>query len=137
MPDSPVPNHGKARVLVVDDEEDCLRVLRDFLEMEGLEVVCARDGATAVRHCQMAPFQLVITDWQMPGMSGNSLIDWIQAHQPTTPVILITGWQELIAAAGMPLPPCEAKFGKPIVQETLVREVRRVLGKSQPPPART
>jgi len=58
------------RVLVVDDDPACLRILRKFLEKEGYQVMVAADGATGLAQAQQGKPELIICDWMMPGLDG-------------------------------------------------------------------
>ncbi len=80
----------RARILVVDDEPSIRTVLKAHLTRDGYEVVTATDGAEAVGALGQAPFDLVLSDLKMPGMSGLELLAWVTREQPGLPVILIT-----------------------------------------------
>ena len=58
------------RVLVVDDDPACLRILQKFLEKEGYQVMVAPDGASGLAQAQQEKPDLIICDWMMPGMDG-------------------------------------------------------------------
>ena len=62
-----------AKIMVVDDEPQILRVLRRALESHGFEVSTAPDAATALDMMKVIPVQLLITDLRMPDMSGIEL----------------------------------------------------------------
>ncbi|HEX2676779.1 MAG TPA: response regulator [Polyangiales bacterium] len=68
------------RVLVVDDEELVVHLLRRYLQKWGHEAVCATDGSEAWEQFQKEPVPMVITDWMMPRMTGLDLIRKIRAH---------------------------------------------------------
>lgn len=86
-----------SHVLVVDDDKEICRVLCDILQLEGIETTACLSAYAALEAMQESTFQLVITDWAMPGMSGYELIAEIQSNYPNVQVALITGWgNELI-----------------------------------------
>jgi response regulator RpfG family c-di-GMP phosphodiesterase len=60
----------KTTMLVVDDEEDIVNLMRDFLEAEGYGVRTAHDGASALEILQSTPVDGVLLDVMMPGQSG-------------------------------------------------------------------
>jgi DNA-binding NtrC family response regulator len=86
-------------VLLVDDEPGVLYTLREVLIERGHRVLTAPSGATALP--QLDDASVVVTDLQMPGMSGLELIAAITARDPSLPVILLTahGSEKVAVAA--------------------------------------
>jgi two-component system cell cycle response regulator len=66
------------KVLVVDDDPACLRILRKFLEKEGYEVKVAADGASGLAQAQEERPELIICDWMMPGLDGPQVCEAIK-----------------------------------------------------------
>lgn len=63
---------GKGTVLVVDDDEDLLEIVRDVILQEGFDVIVAQDGAEALERMRTGKVPcLVLLDLKMPGMSGQ------------------------------------------------------------------
>ena len=60
-------------VLIVDDDPIALELLRDTLAHAGHDLACASNGAEAFEHLKREEFNVLITDWQMPGMDGIEL----------------------------------------------------------------
>jgi putative two-component system response regulator len=89
---SPVPP-GSARVLVVDDLAQNRTMLRRILETEGYQVVTAADATAALAEVERLPPDLVLSDVQMPGLSGIELCHQLKSDPRTrlVPVVLITG----------------------------------------------
>ena len=81
---------GKS-ILIVDDEEDLRDVISARFEMEGCEVMTAIDGDSAIALLRVRPFDAVISDIRMPGMSGLELTKLTRGFKPAPAVILITG----------------------------------------------
>jgi CheY-like chemotaxis protein len=79
------------RVLVADDDEAIQLCLGDVLKGAGCRVHMASDGIEAVRILEAVSVDLVITDYDMPRMSGLELIRWCQAILPGLPTLLISG----------------------------------------------
>ena len=71
MPEGP-------RVLVVDDDPACLRILKKFLEKEGYQVTVAADGAAGLAQAQEERPELIICDWMMPGLDGPQVCQAIK-----------------------------------------------------------
>jgi len=81
----------QGRVLVIDDEESIREYLAMMLERDGYEVVATADGKKATRLQSQQGFDVVITDIQLPGMSGIEILGALKESDPTMPVIIVTG----------------------------------------------
>jgi len=79
-----------AKLLLVDDDPDLLRLLAIRLEAAGYEVATANSGAAALARLAAERPQLVVTDMRMPVMDGNALFDAVKASHPMLPVIVLT-----------------------------------------------
>ena len=102
-----------SQVLVVDDDREICRVLCDILRLEGIETTACLSAYAALEAMQESTFQLVITDWAMPGMSGCELIAEIKGNYPDVQVALITGWGNDVAAMQNELSGLKAVISKP------------------------
>lgn len=79
-------------VLLVDDDADCLRLLRAIVELDGHRCLTARSGQDALTSCDEAGLpRLVVTDWNMPGIDGETLAQRLKDRDPALPIFLITG----------------------------------------------
>jgi signal transduction histidine kinase/ActR/RegA family two-component response regulator len=85
-------------ILVVDDEECVLEVLKDIMESEGYEVTAATSGDDALRAFETKSFKAVFTDVGMPGMSGWELARAIRERDEHIPIAVITGWGEAVSS---------------------------------------
>jgi DNA-binding NtrC family response regulator len=79
------------RVLLVDDEPAVRDVLVLELEDLGFEVVAVDSGKRALAEVQRAPFDVVVTDYRMPGWDGLQTLLALKAHAPALPVVVATG----------------------------------------------
>lgn len=79
-----------AHILVVDDEPSFRALLRDILEGAGHGVTEARDGAEALAFLDHGPFDVVLTDRQMPKIDGLELVRRIRARSSPPPVVVLT-----------------------------------------------
>lgn len=84
----------KKRVLIVDDAKDILFLLTHSVKRLGpeFEVSTAVDGAAAIDKLQQEEFDLVITDYMMPGMTGLQLAEEVRRTSPKTQVLLMTAY---------------------------------------------
>ncbi len=78
------------RVLIVDDEEIVLVGLRETLRREGYQVTTAPNPAVALEKLQAEPFSVILSDHQMPGMTGLEFLAQAKQIQPDATRILIT-----------------------------------------------
>ena len=85
-------NSHTRRILVVDDDESLRRVTQVQLEDEGYAVTTAPNGDEALQVLARKPQDLVLTDLNMPGISGVELLRKIRSEYPDTIVILVTAF---------------------------------------------
>jgi PAS domain S-box-containing protein len=84
-----------ARVLVVDDDPDVRRFIVDFLEDSGYGVADAVDGPSGLRAlAEQGPFDLILLDFAMPGMTGSEVARTVRADTPGQPILMMTGYLE-------------------------------------------
>lgn len=79
-------------ILVIDDEENICEILREYLSREGYAVVTANGSASGIALLETRTFDIVITDLNMPGVSGWEIASSIKQKTPNTYVIMLTGW---------------------------------------------
>lgn len=86
------PRPQGARILVVDDNVFIRRSLRTVLETQDEWRVCdeASDGREAVTKFDQEKFDVVVLDFQMPGMNGLDAAKQITQRSPSTPILMIT-----------------------------------------------
>lgn len=82
----------KSRILVVDDEESIREFLEIMLKKEGYEVSTAEDGQKAKEILQKKSFDMVISDLQMPNVTGIELLKHVKESYPDTVFMLITAF---------------------------------------------
>jgi two-component system response regulator GlrR len=83
-------SHSGARLLVVDDDADMLRLLSLRLEGAGYQVTAVTSAETALTQLEIEHPQLVLSDVRLPGRDGLALFDEIRKKHPSLPVILLT-----------------------------------------------
>lgn len=86
------------RVLVVDDEPDLRRGLSLLLAPRGFSVTEAGSGAEALEALARGPADVVVTDLQMPGVSGMELLAEVKRRWPATVVVVLTGFGTIQSA---------------------------------------
>jgi CheY-like chemotaxis protein len=120
----PVP---KKRILVVDDEPFVCDAVKMMLAFDGHDVVTANDAKEALAIFEKSKFDLVITDFAMPGMKGDELAAAIKARAPRQPVVMITAYAEMLQSSGKPLPGVDFLVSKPFLLEHLREAIASVL----------
>lgn len=70
------------KILLVDDEEILLEMVRDGLKRHGYEVITANSGEAALRELPAGQFDAICSDLKMPGLNGRQVYDWIRTSQP-------------------------------------------------------
>ena len=79
------------RILVVDDNQAVLGVICRILETNGLSVGTAGTGADGLELLRTHEFDMVLSDFSMPGMTGDEFLRQVTAECPTVPTVLLTG----------------------------------------------
>jgi DNA-binding response OmpR family regulator len=117
----------KPRVLVVDDEVGVRRALERGLAAEGMEVVTASDGPTALRVALTGAFDVVLLDIMLPGLSGYRVLQRMRADGVRTPVLMVSAKDgEVDQADGLDLG-ADGYLVKPFSFVVLVAQVRALL----------
>jgi DNA-binding NtrC family response regulator len=93
-----VKNSEPFRILIVDDDREIRAILMDYLRDQGYDAQGAGDGKEALKKHGDTPFDLIITDLNMPGMTGVELIKELATDENTTEFIIITGYASLDTA---------------------------------------
>ena len=81
------------KILVVDDEAMARKLLKDFLEVKGYDVITASGGKEALEKIKEGP-DIVLLDIMMPDMHGMEVLDKIKETSPSTVVIMVTALAE-------------------------------------------
>jgi PAS domain S-box-containing protein len=117
----------RARILVVDDEERLVQLLRAFLELQGHEVLTATGGREALALLGSQRFDCILTDLGMPELSGWDVAREAARHCPETPVMLISGWGAQIDPAEVRAAGIARVIQKPYTFEAIRRALSEVL----------
>lgn len=118
-----------ARILVVDDEAHILHVLSLKLRNAGYEVTTAVDGEEAFDVASQEPPDLVITDFQMPYMTGLELCRALAGHAPTArvPVLILTARGFALDAADLKIGNIRGVVSKPFSPRAVLQVVKEAL----------
>jgi len=115
-----------ARILLVDDEQGILDAVGYALRQEGFDVITATDGETALQLARGQPFDVVMLDVMMPGMSGMDVCRILRAESAVPIVLLTARDSELDRVLGLELG-ADDYVTKPFSTPELVSRVRVLL----------
>ena len=120
------------QILLVDDYDSGRHVLREKLEMQGYVCQEVEDGAEALKVIQQKHFDLVITDNQMPVMTGLELLQSLakKSKNLQLPIILLTGNLTEPLQKAARLAGASAVFKKPYKDQELFSAITRILGET-------
>ena len=110
------------RILVVDDEPLVCESVRMLLSYEGHDVETAASGEEALEKHSQADYDVVITDFSMPGMKGDQLSTLLKERAPSKPVIMLTAFPPAFPPSSIDL-----VLTKPFFVDTLRAGLRQVL----------
>ena len=123
----------KTKVLVVDDEQDILDLVRYHLEREGYQVVGCRDGKSALDRVSRDSPDLVILDLLMPGVDGLEVCRQIR-RDSAIPILMLTAKaDEMDKVVGLELG-ADDYVTKPFSPRELLARVRAILRRGMPTP---
>lgn len=121
------------RILVVDDEEDQLDVMRHILG-DKYSVVGVNSGKDAIDRLEKEKYDLVVCDVKMPGIDGSGVYDWIREHRPFMERRILFSTGDMLG------PKAEKIIGKigdnyiikPYNVEEFLRKIEEILGQDEP-----
>jgi CheY-like chemotaxis protein len=102
-----------ANVLVIDDDEYIREMSRAFIEILGHTAVTASNGKEAEAALQTGKFDVVLTDLDLPGMSGWEIAKMVKAAAPTARVGLISGHDTGLSKQALATKGVDFVLGKP------------------------
>lgn len=118
-----------AKILVVEDDPDMMRILVHTLKGAGYQVIPAYGGEDAIRKVQLHKPDMVFTDLSMPKVSGVEVIEAIKSDPATAhiPVVAVTAhvWDGIAQSAGQV--GCDGYVSKPFTTKQIIQEVYRHL----------
>ena len=116
------------KILLIDDNEEILVTLGNFLSKHGYRVTSAINGLEGLRLAETEGdgFDLVITDLVMPNISGVAVTSIVKKKNPRLPVIAITGYGEQPGALAREVN-ADAVFEKPFQPGNLLAKIKELL----------
>jgi len=116
-------------VLVVDDERDIVAIISRYLNKDGLAVHGMTDSRLALERVRANPFafDLLLTDCDMPFLSGPALCRSVHEVRPDLPVLMVTGYDRHISPEQLSDLGVGELLTKPLNRQALLAAVRRLL----------
>ena len=120
-----------ASILVVDDDQNIRRVLRNLLDKEGFNVLTASDVDKALPLIDAQDLDLIVTDLKMPGKSGMDLLTLCHEKRPAVPVIMITAFGNVEAAVAAMKKGAYDFITKPFDENELLNVIEKAISESE------
>jgi DNA-binding response OmpR family regulator len=120
----------KKRILIVDDEDDILNLVRLILEDAGFECETARNGKEGLNAIHQQKFDLVLLDIMMPVLTGWEVLRYLRDNEQTCnlPVAMLTARAFSAETPGIEITAYSDYITKPFEPDDLVERVRKILG---------
>jgi two-component system sensor histidine kinase/response regulator len=122
---------SRLKVMVVDDSRDSLDILQKLLNAFGFETLLLQTPQGAETIFENNPYDLVITDWQMPGMDGISLAGRLRKIKPEIPIIMLTAFGQESEKHAAEQAGIKVFLTKPINSAMLYDAIMFVFGKGR------
>lgn len=129
-------NSGEHTILVVEDEELLLELLKEMLEAEGYRVITATDGSQAVNlyRNEREKVSLVLSDMGLPSMGGWEVLRQLKAINPMVKVILSSGFMDTKVRQDMIQSGAKDFIQKPYTPERVIQQIRDSILSDDPRP---
>jgi len=120
----------RQRILLVDDDQDMLRLLNRTLEIEGFDTVIVSDGDSAINLMDKIEPDLVILDTMMPRLDSFQILDQLREHSDV-PIIMLTTEYEVQSLRKALSRGADDFIRKPFGMRTFIARIRAKLRRSR------
>ncbi len=120
------------RILVIDDDAGIRSMLRRGLRLEGFEVDTASDGIEGVSSALANAPSAIVLDNRMPGLGGLGVLRALQERGMATPIVLLTGDDDLTLASDAKLAGAAFFLRKPVSLAALAAILNAIIDKTEP-----
>ncbi len=107
------------KILIVEDDEDFLFILKNKFTAEGFDIVTAKDGQDGIMVTEKEKPDLILSDVLMPKMDGITMAKTIKASNPGIPIILLTNIKDVETVMNAP----QGTFDYLIKSDTRINEI--------------
>ncbi|ACV24466.1 response regulator [Methanocaldococcus fervens] len=118
------------KILVVEDEEDILNLIKIILDMEGYLTILAKDGEEGIKALEdNEDISLIILDIRMPNMNGWEFLKIIKSSDKwkNIPVIVLTAYTQVSDIEKARSMGVEGYIAKPFSREELIRKIKDII----------
>lgn len=122
-----------SKILLVEDDQFFRETVRDLLKKKKYDVAEAPNGKVAREILAVQDFDMVLSDIQMPEVTGIDLLGWCKAHKPTMPVVLMTGFSMLLETQSAFDLGARDFITKPFRNVELIQLIEKIVGKTNVP----
>jgi CheY-like chemotaxis protein len=126
LPEAPSVSPGTEHILLIDDEPNLIRLLQSRLSLLGYRVTAFTESLEALKEFLTHPdaFDLILSDQTMPGFSGAELAKQVKKTRPSIPIIIMTGFSEILTPEKVQELGLHALMSKPLDFLELSRHIR-------------
>ena len=123
---------SKKKILVIDDEKNLCILLKSNLENTGeYEVTTAYSGEEGLQKAKDVDFDLVITDFKMPGLNGRQVLNALKDMKPYSPVVLCSVYHDdPSTVTALDIAKADGIITKPFEHKQLYRTIKEILADS-------
>lgn len=123
----------KEKILVIDDDTDICLLLKKYLTKNGYDVELAYTGKSALSIIEKNTIDLVLCDFRLPDMDGTETLKEIKKTNPSTKVIIITGYSDVKTAVQCIKMGASEYVTKPIFHEEILHAIKKALKEKDSP----
>lgn len=120
-----------AAILLIEDDLTFSRILDGFLTKQGFQVAVSHNGKEGIKTFLSKAFDLVLLDYRLPDVTGMDLLQEIKGTSPTTPVIIMTGFNDIRTAVKAIKVGAFEYITKPVNPDELLMVVKQALKKEK------
>ena len=126
-----------AKILVVEDDEDFANTIVDGLSLERFTVEHSASGTDCIELLKLAEYDVIVLDWQLPGMTGIEVLKQFRAQGGKTPILMLTGKGEIQDKEKGLDTGADDYLTKPFDMRELVARIRALLRRTTVAPSNT
>ena len=116
-------------ILTVDDDDSFRIIIEEILAKQGYKVSAASDGSEAITLLQQHKYDMILLDIKMPNVDGFEVLKFIKKKNPSTKVIMLTGYADLKLAVEAKNLGADDFVAKPIMRDDLISSIEKALKK--------